>query len=105
MAETTKQFGHFNVRILRKGEKYGLNDDLTRDGNEPLVEFYDLDYQDDYWPRGQFVSRYYLSTMLEHEPDTGLDLDSGVKAWYVDKETMDQVMDWIREETKNEVAI
>ena len=29
MSETSKIFGHFNVRILRKGEKYGLEDCLT----------------------------------------------------------------------------
>ena len=32
MSETSKIFGHFNVRILRKGEKYGLEDCLIHNG-------------------------------------------------------------------------
>ena len=44
------------VRIVEKGDKYGLKDGLTHEGDEPLVEFYDTRYE--HTNLGQFVSRY-----------------------------------------------
>ena len=32
----------FNVRLIEKGDKYGRNDAITHDENEPLVEFFDV---------------------------------------------------------------
>jgi hypothetical protein len=56
----------FNVRLVRAGDRYGLNDCLVHDKDEPLVEFWDATYERD--PRftrglGQFVSRYCLGTL------------------------------------------
>ena len=91
MSETSKIFGHFNVRILRKGEKYGLEDCLTHKERKPLVEFYDYRHRDDKeWKRGQFVSRYYAETILKHDLNFGLSLDGGVPEWTVSAESMRQ---------------
>ena len=66
----------FNVRLVRKGESYGLNDCLVHDKDEPLVEFWDATYEND--PRftpalGQFVSRYGLGTLTGKEGCYGHD--------------------------------
>ena len=58
------------VRIVYDGDRYGLRHCLVHHDagkNDPLVEFYDGTYagQDGFDPEGQFVSRYYLSTLLE----------------------------------------
>ncbi|MCO4087496.1 MAG: hypothetical protein HEQ17_00520 [Limnohabitans sp.] len=71
--------GNFGVRIVRKGMKYGLNDVLTWEKAEPLVEFYLKNsngrMQDG---RGWFVSRYYYTTLKFREfSNEGLCLDGG----------------------------
>ena len=101
MSETSQIFGHFNVRILRKGEKYGLEDCLIHKERKPLVEFYDYRHRNDKeWKRGQFVSRYYAATILEHDPNFGLLLDNGVPAWTVSAESMRDILEWLRQELR-----
>jgi hypothetical protein len=83
----------FNVHIVQVGERYGLNDCLISvknesDFNEPLVEFYDATYENfkSFGPRGQFISRYYLSTMrafAETSPTSILSLQGDVPEWQV----------------------
>jgi hypothetical protein len=90
----------FGVTIVREGELYGRNFVLTHDSSDPLVEFYDLRYpfallKPDADTSGQFVSRYYLKTLLEHG-DAGLDLDGGVRDWKIDAAAMAEVIDWLR---------
>jgi hypothetical protein len=77
----------FFVRTVLQGDRYGLNECLTHDKDRPLVEFYDYTYanQKTFGPRGQFVARYYVSTLLkDHRPGTGLCLDGGIPEWNVD---------------------
>jgi hypothetical protein len=75
----------FYVRVVFEGERYGLNDCLTHDKADPLIEFYDRAHVGgDFGPRGQFVSRYYASTLAEHEPGVGLALNGGIPVWSVD---------------------
>jgi hypothetical protein len=83
---------HFNIRIVNMGDRYGLDDCLTNTKG-PMIEFYDSRYA--HTPRGQFVSRYYLSTLLEREP-AGLCLDGGVPAWTVSAEGMKKIMEYIQ---------
>ena len=45
----------FDVVLISKGDTYGLNDCLTHDKDDQLVEF---------WTNGHFISRYYASTLL-----------------------------------------
>jgi hypothetical protein len=59
----------------------------------PLVEFYDRRWA--HTPDGQFVSRYYASTMLAHSSD-GLCLHGEVSAWVVDAATVQLVVAWLR---------
>lgn len=77
-------YGGFAVVLVRKGDKYGRNNCLTHDKDEPMVEFYDADYagKPGLWSLGQFVSRYYLKTLTAH-PIAGLCLDGGVPKWSI----------------------
>jgi hypothetical protein len=82
----------FNVRIVRHGDAYGLNDALTHDG--PLmVEFYDRRYP--HTPRGQFVTRYFAQTLLERPVQGGLVLDAGVISWTVNADDMRLVIAYV----------
>ena len=86
----------FGIRIVTAGMNYGLDDCLTHDG-EPMVEFYDYTYASDdthnsaFGPRGQFVSRYYASTLNEIPNDRGLDLMGYEPVWKVDANVIEQV--------------
>jgi len=89
----------WSVRLLRKGDNYGLNDVLTVNQEEPLVEFYDATYANDARfdvGLGQFVSRYYATSLAESAG--GLNLDGGVAVWFVDADAMTEVREWIMNE-------
>lgn len=89
----------FNVRIVRKGGRYGLNNCLTHDKDEPMVEFYDSRYP--HTEHGQFVSRYYVATILGTDRygsgEGGLCLDGGNRdQWTVSEKDMDTVREYLR---------
>lgn len=79
------------VRVVERSEKYGLNDALTHESDVPLVEFYDTRYG--HTDLGQFVSRYSLDTLLNHEG--GLCLDGGVPNWNIYGAAMTKVVTWL----------
>ena len=92
----------FNVRIVRKGDKYGREFCLTYDEDQPMVEFYDSRYP--HTKDGQFVSRYYVSTILGTANGAfhpgGLCLDGGNRdQWTVNEQDMDTVRAYLRKET------
>lgn len=78
-----------NVRIVRQGDRYGLDDCKTHDAPEPLIEFYDDRYP--HTPRGQFISRYFASTILAFDDGKALDLDGGIQSWTVRADVMAHV--------------
>ncbi len=102
MSDTVKKFGIFNVRIVRTGEKFGMNRKLENTHDLPLVEFYDA-RQDSkvFGELGQFVTRYLSETLLMRKNSRsvhqGLCLDGGVESWSVDGPTFAQIQDWIEE--------
>ena len=77
---TNERGREFNVIIVLLGERYGRNDCLTNSDPEPYVEFWDAHHVGEKISGtadlrigresrvreqpGQFVSRYYLSTLL-----------------------------------------
>ncbi len=85
----------FNVRLIRKGDRFGLNDKLIHKDAEPMIEFWDATYEND--PRftlglGQFVARYALGTLTgkpgcyghdHRDGRTGLDLVGYEPAWKI----------------------
>ena len=63
---------------------------------EDLIEFYDGRYP--HTPDGQFITRYYVLTLLEHDKGhaiTGLDMMGYEPAWKIDGRAMRLVLDWI----------
>jgi hypothetical protein len=88
----------FNVRIVNTGDKFGRNDCLVN-SKGAMVEFYDTRYTDsDFADRGQFVSRYYVSTLLEdNQYPNGLCLDGGITEWSVSADGMKQVLKYIQQ--------
>jgi len=92
----------FNVRIVRAGDRYGRDFCLTHDKeDQPLVEFYDNRHP--HTEFGQFVSRYYVSTILGTDRygrgEGGLMLDGGVPSWTVSEEDMKTVRNYLKEQT------
>jgi len=88
----------WNVRIVKTGDKYGRAMCLTND-KAPMVEFYDSRYP--HTEYGQFVSRYYISTILSQdsrggEYSNGLCLDGRVAAWHVSAEDMAEVVSFLQ---------
>ena len=76
------------VCLIKRGEKYGLNNCVTHNETEPLIEFYD--------PR-HFVRRYYLSTILEIEPGQGLCLEGNRYGYLaIEGDCLDKVKKWAR---------
>ena len=88
----------FHVRLVENGEKYGLDRCLTYDEYEPMVEFYDARYVKKFEPIGQFISRYYVTTLFSKEYGDnrqGLCLHGGVESWYIDEKGMLEVFNWL----------
>jgi hypothetical protein len=93
----------FNVRLVRKGDHYGLHGCLQHDdADRPLVEFYDGRFKsaEPFSEHGQLVSRYFASTLLEPVRGSGgLNLCGGVPAWQIDSAGMAEVRRWLTAET------
>lgn len=61
------------------------------------VRFYDRRYTDGlgFHPLfGQFVSSYYVSTLLNRGPNNGLNLNTQIANWSIDGPTMLNVREW-----------
>ncbi len=85
----------FSVRVIKKGERHGLNNCLTRRKDDPLVEFYDRT-RSQVNGLGQFVASYSASTLLKHEVGVGLNLEIGIPLWYVDWNALSPVIESLR---------
>jgi hypothetical protein len=85
--------GPMRAVFVPAGEKCPNHDDSHN--KEDLLEFYDGRYP--HTPDGQFISRYYLSTLRkDHELINmrGLDLWGGIDDWKIDARTVKLVLDW-----------
>ena len=88
----------FKVRILEPGQSYGRNLCLKNDSGKNLIEFYDSRYDFDKDTQGnilgQFVSRYYMDTIIDRNTissNKGLCLDGGVPNWTIDVQGMEDL--------------
>ena len=80
----------FNTKIIPTGGAYGRDNCLTNH-DEPMIEFYDPRYQ--HTPHGQFISRYNVSTIMDHTG--GLWLYGGVDEWTVSQDDMREIRVWL----------
>lgn len=88
----------FNVRVLQPGDKFGMDDCLTHEG-ETVIEFYDATYEGArFGPRGQFVSRYYVSSLDTDwiRKGTGLDLHGGEPVWKLTAENVTAALEYAK---------
>ncbi len=82
----------FLARLVNSGTRYGLNDRLVHTEEDPMIEFYDRTYRGEtFGLRGQFVSRYYLSTLTERGGG-GLNLHGGVDNWWVSHANVEEAL-------------
>ena len=87
----------FALRVVNQGDAYGRNGCMTHDEAAPMVEFYDTIYAgedpDTFTGHlGQFVTRYYVSTLMDTDPTRGLQLDGGVAVWTVTADSLAQAL-------------
>ncbi len=86
------------ARFVKIGDRYGLNDCLVHgaektDLREPMIEFYCPENKA-HGPRGYFISRYYVSTLIERvgkKGHVGLCLDGGQREFDLSAEAMAEV--------------
>lgn len=91
------QIEGFNVRIVNKGDAYGRDDCLIHDDDVCMVEFYDSKAEPaKFGKRGQFVSRYFFTTLLASDFSHGLQLDGGIPQWSISTQGMRDVKRYIR---------
>jgi len=98
---TTAEGRMFRMRVVNAGDGYGSEMCLVHDDDRTLVEFYDANHEFETDPDGamlgQFVSRYFLETLLGQgigggqsifAAGQGLNLDGGVPAWRLDAKAL-----------------
>ena len=83
----------FDARVVDTNDNYGLNDGLVNE-YAPMVEFYDMGASN--FPNGQFVSRYYVSTITEDDGSCGIDLDYGIPEWSIDGPALVKVVKFLK---------
>lgn len=90
IARVTNSVGRtFAVHLVPAGGQYGRNDVVANTYGQAMVEFWDTSHEGntdfDHRKRGQFVSRYLISTFLDRSPSEGLLLHgSEADVWFVD---------------------
>ena len=98
----------FSARIVRTGERYGLQMALVHTKSEPMLEFYDARFDNEKFTPGlgQFISRYYAESIInidnsphrtQGRPRDGLTLDAGIWDWRIEGPDLDIVKNWARE--------
>jgi len=96
----------FNVKILRKGDRYGLNKCLTHEDVVPLVEFYDAESNRE--SEGMFICSYAADTLLGQCKFSGSDISLGLAplslrglnpdAYYLTAQNCKHVGEWLHSE-------
>lgn len=79
------------ARVIRKGDRYGLDDCLIHDKPNSMVEFYDTNNGE------QFVSRYYTKTIMDIANGAGLLMDGGTPQWSLDGGSVAIVKEWLKQ--------
>ena len=94
----------FIVRVIAQGDGYGVDDYLTHEKSDVMVEFYDAEHKfdksevKDSSPMGQYVmvSRYYLST-ISRDRTTGINLHGRHPEWNVSLENVQDVIKFAKQ--------
>ena len=85
------------VVLVRPGQRYGQHEAETGQryflAREPMVEFWDARFDHDRDHHAQFVSRYFLLSILNCRD--GITLDGGSTDWWVSRELIERVQAWL----------
>jgi hypothetical protein len=83
----------FTIRVVSKGQTYGLDNCLVHDSLDPLVEFYATKWaSEEFGVFGQFCSRLSLSSLLKRESlGTPWQLDLSIPSWHLTASEMDYI--------------
>src|SRR5947207_3305694 len=96
MLHVTNDAGRrFEVRCVRKGERYGLNNCLTHERDDPLIEFIDMTPAGGLLADGLFVARYPVQAFLQRDEHADLWLYGKDVAWRLSPAQVRQVQEWI----------
>ena len=89
----------FLARLVMPGDKFGPHN--TYCVNEPQVHIYDsrFNFNQHLGFVGQYVSGYFVATLLQDEYPHGLQLDGGNEEWALSKDNMHTLIEWLKEET------
>lgn len=92
----------FVVRLVRKREAYGAEDDLVHDRDEPLIEFFDAQNQDEESdnPLGYFTGircrvGTFFATIFESGGEADALFNEHLPMWNIGEENIQAVRDWI----------
>lgn len=93
----------FAVKLLSRGDRYGLEKCLEWDSDKMGVEFYDVKYAGDGFDElGQFVSRYYAETLVGTPTHADFSLAGGVAAWTIDRNNAIRIKAWVASKLKGD---
>lgn len=99
MLQITNEVGRkFIIKIIKQSDLYGLNDCLVHNDSDPMIEFYDATYknQNGFGKCGQFVTRYFYSTLKDVELHSGIQLEGGIADWNVSAKNVRQVLNFAK---------
>ena len=90
----------FLARLVRPGDKFGQHLDLSV--AEPQVHLFDTRYNFNQHLGfvGQYVSGYFVSTLVRNTYPNGLQLDGGNEEWALSADNMQTLIEWLKEETQ-----
>jgi hypothetical protein len=99
MIQVTNEAGRrFQVRCIRKGDRFGLNGCLIHDQEDPLIEFTDVTPAGGPGPVAEqgFMARFPARAILGRDDRMDLWLVGQHIAWRLSPEQVRQVRDWLR---------
>jgi hypothetical protein len=89
---TTEGGRQLVVRCVRKGERYGLNDCLVHEHEDPLIEFCDAG---DGGPALHALARFPAAVVLAPEGDGGQWLCGWQPEWRLGPEALRRLREWV----------
>ena len=82
----------WTVTVMRSGDPRRNSTSFPDLDADSIVAFHDNHYIKGFTPQGQFVSSYYLKTLLKARTEFGIRLDGGVEAWTVNSEDFARIV-------------
>lgn len=105
--------GKWRVAVVEKGDLHGAYRAMYYENDKPIVEFYDMSQDKEYFPNGQFTGgQYFLETLLTTDiysssitdmakAKVGLSLYADVPSWTVEPGDLAVIGTWLQAVQKN----